>query len=191
MNGYDVFNTFLRIRSFIYTKIFWHGARLVRLPIQIRNKKRIIYKAGFTTGVGCRINIGDNGRLTVGQNFVMGDYNQIEAMEFIEIGDNVLLASRIYIGDSSHGIYAGDIQDSPVLPPNKRNIVSKPITIGNNVWVGNGVSILPGVTIGDGVIIGANSVITKNVKSNCIVAGNPAKVLKEWSGDKWEIRINK
>ena len=53
-----------------------------------------------------------------------------------------------------------------------------PVTIGNNVWIGAGVNILPGVTIGDNAVIAAGSVVTKDVPSDCVVAGNPAVVKK-------------
>lgn len=51
--------------------------------------------------------------------------------------------------------------------------------IGKKCFIGARSIILPGVTIGDHVIVGAGSVVTKDVKSNCIVAGNPAKIIKE------------
>jgi acetyltransferase-like isoleucine patch superfamily enzyme len=58
-------------------------------------------------------------------------------------------------------------------------VYEKKTSIGKNCFVGCGSIILPGVTIGDSVIVGAGSVVTKNVPSNCIVAGNPARVIKE------------
>ena len=54
------------------------------------------------------------------------------------------------------------------------------IVIGNNVYIGNNSLIMPGVTIGDNVIIGAGSVVTKSIPSNCVVAGNPAKYIKDF-----------
>lgn len=54
-----------------------------------------------------------------------------------------------------------------------------PVTIGNNVWIGGNTTILPGVTIGDNTTIGAGSVVTKNIPSNVVAAGNPCKVIKE------------
>lgn len=51
------------------------------------------------------------------------------------------------------------------------------IKIGNNVYIGNGAMIMPGVCIGDNVIIGAGTVVTKSIANNCIVAGNPGKVI--------------
>jgi len=57
--------------------------------------------------------------------------------------------------------------------------LGKPVTIGNDCFIGANVTILPGITIGDRVVIGAGSVVTKNVESDTVVCGNPAKVLKK------------
>lgn len=53
-----------------------------------------------------------------------------------------------------------------------------PITIGDDCWFGGSVIVLPGVTIGDNVVIGAGSVVTKDIPSNTMAAGNPARVIK-------------
>jgi acetyltransferase-like isoleucine patch superfamily enzyme len=63
-------------------------------------------------------------------------------------------------------------------PRNKGNI-----TIGNDVWISNNVIILSGVTISDGSVVGAGSVVTKDVPPYCIVAGNPAKIIKKRFSD--------
>ena len=55
----------------------------------------------------------------------------------------------------------------------------KPVKIGNKVWIGAHATILPGVTIGDGAVVAAGAVVTKDVPSNVVVAGVPAKVIKE------------
>lgn len=57
--------------------------------------------------------------------------------------------------------------------------VAKAITIGKRVWIGGGAIILPGITVGDEAVIGAGSVVTKDVKTKSVVAGNPARVLKQ------------
>lgn len=69
------------------------------------------------------------------------------------------------------------------LDPAERNglegpEMTKPVTIGSDVWVAGGVIILPGVTIGDGCTVGAGSVVTRDVEPYTVVAGNPAKVIK-------------
>lgn len=52
------------------------------------------------------------------------------------------------------------------------------MTIGNNVWIGGSSTILPGVTVGDNVVIGAGSVVTRDVPSDVVVGGNPARIIK-------------
>jgi maltose O-acetyltransferase len=56
--------------------------------------------------------------------------------------------------------------------------LAKPITIGKRVWIGGGAIVLPGVTIGDDTTIGAGSVVSRDVPSGVIAAGNPCKVLR-------------
>ena len=64
--------------------------------------------------------------------------------------------------------------------PSKRgNLVPSPVKIGNGVWIGSNVTITPGVTIGDGAIVGAGAVVTKDVAENTIVAGVPAKYIRD------------
>lgn len=115
-------------------------------------------------------------RLTLGNNINIGSDCFITCSNRISIGNDVLMGAKITITDNSHGRM---ILDELCIHPSFRPLVSKgPVVIGNCVWIGDKVTILPGVTIGDGSIIGANSVVTKDVPSNCVVAGNPAKVIK-------------
>ena len=55
----------------------------------------------------------------------------------------------------------------------------RPVRIGNDVWIGANCTILPGVSIGDGAVIGAGSVVTRSVASQTIVAGSPARLLRQ------------
>lgn len=66
-------------------------------------------------------------------------------------------------------------------PLGRRNHLAfaKPINIGNDVWIGGNVTILPGVTIGNNVVVAAGAVVTKDVPDNCLVAGIPAKKIKD------------
>ena len=68
------------------------------------------------------------------------------------------------------------------LDPTERNSGKEygaPITIGDNFWAGGGVTVLPGVTLGNNVVAGAGAVITKSFGDNVVLAGNPARVIKE------------
>lgn len=114
--------------------------------------------------------------ITIGDNCCFGAFNHITASNEIKIGDNCLTGKWVTISDNNHGWSTfEDLQ----LPPLRREIVSKgPVIIGKNVWIGEKATILSGVKIGDGAIIAANSVVTKNIPSYCVVAGNPAKIIR-------------
>lgn len=155
------------------TKLTMRQARFVRRPIYIRGSKSLVGCNGLTTGRFCRFDLeGTKPTLFIGDNCEMGEMTHIVAHEKVEIGNNVLLASKCFISDTSHGTYKGAEQDGPNIPPNQRKLVTRPVRIGNNVWIGENVVILAGAEIGDGCIIGANSVVNSVIDKNCIVVGN-------------------
>ncbi|WJV19350.1 DapH/DapD/GlmU-related protein [Rossellomorea marisflavi] len=167
------------------TKLFFRNARLIRRPVYMRGKASISYGKGLTTGHGCRFDLpGDKKTLLIGEHCEMGDYTHIVAHEKVEIGDHVLIASKVFISDTSHGIYRGENSSAPTERPNNRSLVTASVKIGDRVWIGENVVILYGVTIGEGAIIGANSLVNKDVKENTIVAGSPAKPIKSWDNSK-------
>ena len=155
---YSINKVFSLIIDKVRTLLLFKEARIIRFPIDVRGKKFISVTKGFTTGIGCRIEAypeNNNMTLFFGENFQMNDYVHITAMESVKIGKNVLLASKVYISDCSHGSYSGDENDSsPLSIPKDRPLFSKPVEIGDNVWIGEFVSVLPGVSIGRGSIIG-------------------------------------
>lgn len=114
--------------------------------------------------------------LIIGDNVNINYDCHIGCINKIYIGNNVLIASRVFIADHSHGkIEYGELN----ISPSERNLYSKgPVIIEDNVWLGEGCSIMPGVTIGKNCVVGANSVVTKSFPSNCVIAGVPAKIIK-------------
>ena len=181
LKRYGVYGSMRLVVQLLITRLCFYPARLIRLPIYIRGRSAIKWGQGFTTGVGVRLDAlgAANNQIVFGDRVQLNDYVHIGAIEKILIGDDVLIASRVFISDHNHGCYSGEAEhSSPEQLPDKRVLVAKPVTIGHRVWIGENVSILPGVTIGDGVIIGAGSVVTANVNANTIVAGNPARVIK-------------
>jgi acetyltransferase-like isoleucine patch superfamily enzyme len=182
---YGLLGSIKLLISFIYTKLFFNQARLIRLPFDIRNKKSIKIGKGFTTGFGCRLEAYpqkdiSEAILIFGENVEINDYVHIAVGEKIVIGDNVLIASKVFISDLNHGNYKGENPDSPLSTPNSRKLSTNPIIIKDNVWIGEGVCIMPGVTIGYGSVIGALSVVTKDIPDYSIAVGSPAKVVKEY-----------
>lgn len=180
------------IVSSIRTRLFYPDAKIIRFPIDIRGYRYIKYGKGFTTGIGCRLEAYpvDNKSVAVllGDNVQINDYVHITGTKMVHIGHNVLIASRVYISDSSHGSYSGDGNDSnPFSIPKERPLFYKEVFIGNNVWIGESVTILPGVIIGKGSIIGANSVVTKSIPDFSIAVGNPAKIIKKYdfTSNRW------
>jgi acetyltransferase-like isoleucine patch superfamily enzyme len=135
---------------------------------------------GFTTGQYCRIEAGrtSSGKksLTIGRFVQINDRCHIAALNSIEIGDNVLIASNVFITDHDHGDTS---PESLQVTPAQRPLSHSPVKIEKNVWIGQNAVILKGVTIGESSVIAAGSVVTRNVPPFCVVAGIPATILKQ------------
>ena len=183
-NKYSISEFTKNVYSLILTKLFFNQARLIRRPVYIRGKKSLVGGTNLTLGRFCRFDLDGNKKtLFIGDDCEFGDMTHIVALNNVQIGNNVLIASKVFVSDTSHGAYKGIDQDLPSIPPNKRKIVSSDVIIGNNVWIGENVVILAGVHIGDGCIIGANSVVTKNIPNNTIAAGVPIKFIKLYNNE--------
>lgn len=87
----------------------------------------------------------------------------------ITLGEGVFIAPKVNLITINHD----------PNPDNRSATYGRPIVIEDKVWIGINSTILPGVTIGYGSIVGANSVVTRSVPPMTVVAGNPAKVIKE------------
>lgn len=194
MGKYSILQIFYLIFYKIKGWFIFKNARLIRFPFRVRGKQYIKIGKGFTTGFNCRIdalninNLKEKYLLEIGENVEINDDVHIGATEKIIVGDNVLIASKVYISDHNHGSYKGEEQDSPMSIPKKRKIYSSPIKIEKNVWIGEFVSILQGVTIGEGAIIGTMSVVTKDIPAYTIAVGSPAKPIKKYNfkTKKWD-----
>lgn len=120
-----------------------------------------------------------NPKLVLGKNVIINDRVHIGCANYVEIGDNCLFASNIYISDHNHGKYKGSNPSSIFQNVADRDLdYDKGVIIGKNVWLGEGVAVLPGSKIGDNSIIGSNAVVTDIIPPNSIAVGIPAKVIK-------------
>jgi acetyltransferase-like isoleucine patch superfamily enzyme len=110
------------------------------------------------------------GSLRIGDAAMISPGVRITASDEITIGDGCMMAHGAYITDCDwHGIYDRVNRDPD----------PKPVHIGHNVWIGDHATVLKGVTIGDNSIVAAGCVVTKDIPANVIVAGNPARIVKE------------
>ena len=157
---------------YIFTPISLIGSECINIGRSFHARSGLILHA-WTNFQGEKY----NPKIVIGDNVSLGFDCHIGAINYIEIGNNVLMGSKIYITDHYHGKFSPEEKENP---PAKRKLYSKgSVIIGDNVWIGDNVSIMPGVTIGKGAVIGANAVVTKDVEKYQIAAGVPAKIIKQ------------
>lgn len=138
---------------------------------------------------GCRMYghlISQNGGTIIMHHMArIGFGSKIMCSNRVEIGEGTGIADNTKIVDNNnHPVHPKDreiMRKSPWNSPLRtwKYSDSSPIIIGKYCWIGSDVRICKGVTIGDGSIIAANSVVTKSCPPNCIMGGNPAKILRE------------
>ena len=124
-----------------------------------------------------------NPRIIIGDNCWIGIRNSFACINSIEIGNDVLFAGYVHLTDHSHGY---EDKDKPITG---QPLISKGgIVIEDQCWLGFGCEILSGVHIGKHSIVAARAVVTKDVPPYSIVAGNPAKIIKQYNFEtkQWE-----
>ena len=136
-----------------------------RQTIVRMDENSIIESNGFDFMYGSDIILFPNAKLELGNSF-MNCGAKIRCHNYISIGDGCAISHDFTVMDSNAHFLNGD---------NK----TKPVIISDKVWIGTRVTVLSGVTIGEGAVVAAGSVVTKDVPAHCLVAGNPAKVIKE------------
>lgn len=133
--------------------------------------KKILGKTGRHVHIEAPFHCDYGYNIEVGENF-FANYNlTVLDVGLVRIGNNAQIAPNVSIYTAGHPVH-----------PESRNSGYEygiAITIGDNVWIGGNVVIMPGVTIGDNVVIGAGSIVTKDLPSNVIAAGNPCRVIRE------------
>ena len=113
------------------------------------------------------LSVRSRGKLTLGNGYISSN-SHIICTNSIEIGNDVAIADGVQIRDSD---------DHDILYDGYKKIA--PIKICDHVWIGQRATVLKGVTIGEGAIVAAGAVVTKDVPARSIVAGVPARVIKE------------
>ena len=112
----------------------------------------------------------DFGRnITIGENVFINACCHFQDHGGVTIGDGCQIGHNVVFATLNHGLAPGD----------RVHTYPAPITLGRNAWVGSNATILQGVTIGDNAVVAAGAVVTRDVAANTVVAGVPAKVIKD------------
>jgi len=118
--------------------------------------------------------------LAIGDRCVIGRGSHIVAHESITIEDDVWTGPYVYVTDQNHGY------EDPSTPIGNQFPINRPVRIGAGSWVGAGAIILPGANIGRNVVVAAGSVVRGKVPDRCVVAGVPAKIVREHTKAGWQ-----
>ena len=185
------------LRPYLAKKIWlrfrhWYAEYFLRPECASLGKYHTITKPWYTVISGDNIHIGESPTLVAeaDQRVRIGVWGREQGSGTIRIGDAVMISpgvrisasDEILIGDGcmfANGAYVTDCDWHGIYDRTERDAQAYPVHIGNNVWVGDHATVLKGVTIGDNSIVAACSVVTKDVPANVIVAGNPARIVKE------------
>lgn len=128
--------------------------------------------AGLNRGQGSTLHTGirfyQPHGITIGEDTIIGDRTFLDGRAPLTIGNHVDIASQVLIYNSQHDLAAPDF-----------HAISRPVTIHDYVFIGPRAIILPGVTVGEGSVIAAGAVVTKDVDPYTVVAGVPAKRIKD------------
>lgn len=143
-----------------------------KIYIRIRKNGRIVLGNGVRTGTEVWLVAANDAVISVGENSIINSYNILNGGHGITIGANCIFGGFAYLNTSDHGFRKGEL----IL---KQGFFGAPIIIGDDVWLGGHVFINKGITIGTGAVIGAGAVVTKDIPSNSIAVGNPAKIIRE------------
>lgn len=114
--------------------------------------------------------------ITIGKDCLIGEYSVIRGQGGVHIGD------RVYTSPFTQIIAVNHVFDDPTRPFIEQGITAQGITIEDDVWLGAGAIVTDGVHIGKGAVIAAGAVVTKDVPAHTVVAGVPAKPIRQIDG---------
>ena len=148
----------------------WNNRRNRRYKseLTISDNATLICNGDFSLYQGASIFIGPGAKLILNKSSFLNTNTTLNCFNYIEIGKNCCISDNVSIQDSDNHMLNNNFEK-----------MSNPIIIKNHVWIGKNSIILKGVTIGEGAVVGAGSVVTKDVLPFTLVAGNPAKIIKE------------
>jgi acetyltransferase-like isoleucine patch superfamily enzyme len=144
---------------------------LQKANIYVGNKASICFGKSISIGPGVNLIVKDHARLTIGNNTYFTSDMHVEAVNEITIGDDCAISWGVTIIDSDH---------HAIIYEKKRSVSGQEqVRIGNKVWIGCNVTILKNTVIGNNCVVAANSLVTGVFPDNCLIGGNPARIIKQ------------
>jgi acetyltransferase-like isoleucine patch superfamily enzyme len=143
------------------------------LEIRVHGNSQVIIGNKTRIDRGVRILSANKANITISDGARIGLYSVFNGGDSISVGKKALVSGYVYLQTSMHG-YASKgefVQD--------QGYSHAPVVLEEDSWLGTHVVVLPGVVVGKGAVVGSNAVVTKNVDPYQVVAGIPAKPLKE------------
>lgn len=140
-------------------------------------------RVGQGSIVNCRIDFdGPQGHVQIGDRCFIGA-SHLVCREGITLGDDVIISWGVTVVDhNSHALQwahrRDDVANWAKGHKDWSQVDVRPVRIHDKVWIGFGATILKGVVVGEGAVIGAGSMVTRDVPAYCVVAGNPARIIK-------------
>ena len=131
------------------------GAQRLKLGANVRlaERSRLVFE-------------GPDGQIELGDDVFLNARSEIRARELVRVGAHCRLAFDVVVMDTNHHDLEGSLTTAPTI-------------LGERVWVGARALVLRGVTIGDGAVVAAGAIVTRDVPAGALVAGNPARVMRE------------
>lgn len=143
------------------------------------NLARLELGTGAVVQSGCLLHCGGldwstgQGRLRLGERTYVGHNSVLYGAGDLQIGRDVLIGPGVILTSQGHGF------EKPGLKVCEHELVLAPVVIGDDVWIGAGAVVVPGVTVGEGAVVAAGAVVTRDVLPYQVVAGVPARPLRE------------
>lgn len=148
---------------------------LVHPPLTLERPGAVSIGASAFVLEGATFSLGPDARVTIGSRTYLGRDLTVVALAAVEIGDDVMGSDRLLFTDTAPAPSRADV---PVVAQDLAP--GRPVIIEDGVFLGTGAMVLAGVTVGARSFVGAGAVLTRSVPANCVVVGNPARILRHY-----------
>ncbi len=164
---------------------FGDGSILMFPWVTLYGERYMSIGEGTMIGQYCALGVGmapgqemlTNPVISIGDRCLIGRGSGIVAHWGVHIGNDVFTGHNVYITDQNHGY------EDTTKPIGAQTMPEKDVSIGDGSWIGHGAIILPGVQIGEHVTVAGGAVVTHSVPDRCVVAGNPARIIRHHDPD--------